>query len=71
MTHTNLLKAKMVLSGERNFIEAIAAVLNCSRATASAKLNGKAPFNQIEIRKLAEKYDMTAEEVMVIFILED
>lgn len=68
MTQTNLLKAKLIMAGEKNFVQAIAETLGCSRATASAKLNGEALFNQSEIRALAEKYKMEPAEVMAIFI---
>lgn len=68
MTNTNLLKSKMIAAGDENFVQAIADHLNCSRTTASKKLNGGLQFSQSEIAVIADHYDLSADEIKQIFI---
>ena len=69
MTKTNLLKSKMIACGDNNYVEALMQLLNIkSRNTASKKLNGLTPFNQLEIKLIAKKYCLTAEDVWEIFL---
>ena len=68
MTNTKLLKSKMVLAGDDDFVKAISELLEVSRQTASDKLYGKSKFNQTEIAVMARHYAMTAEEIRQIFV---
>lgn len=68
MTDTNLLKSKMVAVGDENFVECIAGLIVCSRTTASRKLYGENEFTQGEIAIIAEKYNLTSDEINRIFI---
>lgn len=68
MTNTNLLKSKMIAAGDENFVQAIADLLVCSRTTASKKLNGELQFTQGEIAIIADRYNLTADEIKQIFI---
>ena len=47
--NVKLLKSKMVLYGDEDFVKDLADLLNITRQTASAKLNGITPFTQPEI----------------------
>lgn len=63
----NLLRSKMVLRGDTN--RSLAEFLGISEPTLSMKLNehrGR-EFTQGEIRKLRERYDLTDQEVTLIF----
>lgn len=68
MTNTNLLKAKMVASGDSAFVDVLAQTLHISRPTASGKLNNKIPFTQDEIIELVVKYKMDSNDLTTIFI---
>ena len=68
MTNTNLLKAKMVASGDSAFVDVLAQTLHISRPTASGKLNNKIPFTQDEIIELAVKYKMDSNDLTTIFM---
>ena len=70
MTKTNLLKSKMVAIGDNNYVEALMKLLSISRGTASKKLNGLTPFNQIEIRLIVKRYNLDAADVWEIFLKE-
>ena len=67
-TNANLLKARMIEKGDANFIKCLSFCLNISRPTASGKLKGKIPFTQPEIQLLMIRYDLTAEDVINIFL---
>lgn len=71
MTNTNLLKSKMVVVGDEDFVKCIADLLICSRTTASKKLSGELEFTQGEIAILADRYNLSAEEIKSIFIGDD
>jgi len=68
MTNTNLLKSVMVLRGDENYVEALAALLGVARGTASSRIAGKSEFTQSEIAMIAKHYDLTAEDINKIFI---
>lgn len=67
MTNTNLLKSKMVARGDEDCVAKLAELLGISRTTASKKLNGLLPFNQNDIALIANKYNLSAEEIKLIF----
>ena len=68
MTDTSLLKSKMVLAGDDDFVQCISIILGVSRQTASDKLYGKSEFTQTQITELANHYGWTAEEIEQIFL---
>ena len=68
MTDSNFLKSKMIAIGDENFVAVLAEVLNCSRSTASKKLNGKASFSQDEIIILSNRYGLSGDEIKRIFV---
>ena len=63
-----LLKSKMILSGEEDFVKSIARILDITRQTASAKLNCESDFTQHEIAIIAKHYCLNDEEIRKIFI---
>ncbi len=65
MIDTKLLRSKMVLFDDTN--ESLAEVLNVSKQTLSAKINGKVDFWQSEIKMIVERYNLTSEETEKIF----
>lgn len=67
MININLLKSKMALLGDTNFVQSIADTLNISRTTASKKLSGSSPFTNIEIAVLTKKYGLSGDEIKEIF----
>jgi len=71
MTNTNLLKARMVERGDGDFVGKLAELLGISRNTASSRLNGKTPFDQHEIYLIAERYDLSDEDIRKIFVKDD
>lgn len=66
--NVKMLKSKMVLAGDEDFVDAIASLLNVSRQTASAKLNGEREFSQKEIALISKHYNLNDEEIRKIFI---
>jgi plasmid maintenance system antidote protein VapI len=58
----------MILYGDEEFASAISKLLNISRQTASAKLNGKNDFTQSEIVRISNHYHLSAEDIKNIFI---
>lgn len=66
--NVKLLKSKMVLHGDENFVTVISKLLKISRQTASAKLNGGGEFTQTEIAIIAKYYCLTGDDVRKIFI---
>ena len=63
----NLLESKMKLHGDRQ--SDLADAIGISLQTFNKKLNGNdsAGFTQSEIKKIIERYNLTADEVMKIF----
>ena len=68
MTNVNLLKSAMAKVGDTSFVECLMRLLEISRSSASNKLNGKAEFKQSEIKKIAEHYNLTPEDIKQIFV---
>lgn len=66
--NVKLLKSKMVLCGDEEFVAAISKILSVSRQTASAKLNGEREFTQTEIALISKHYCLTGDEIQKIFI---
>ena len=57
----------MVLFGDENFTNSIANVLEITRQTAAAKLNGESEFTRSEIAIIAKHYKLTDTEIQKIF----
>lgn len=68
MTNVKLLKSKMALIGVSNFTTWLSETLEISMSSASAKINGEAPFKQSEIVILTVKLGLTGDEVKEIFV---
>lgn len=66
--NARLLKSKMVLYGDEEFVTAISKLLGVSRQTSSAKLNGEREFTQTEIATISKHYHLTDSEIRDIFI---
>ena len=77
MINKNLLKSKMALYGEDQ--NALAAALGITIQRLSAKMNAKqvtdkvkaAQFTLAEVRIIMERYSLTPEEVVAIFLPTD
>lgn len=67
MTNEKLLKSKMALHGDDDFVNSLAELLNIRRQTASAKLNSESDFNQTEIAIIAKHYDLNGNDIKEIF----
>lgn len=63
-----LLKSKMVLFGDEDFIKSMSTLLEITRQTASAKLSGKTKFTQDEIALISKHYNLDDDEIRKIFI---
>ena len=65
--NANELRAQMARHGDS--AKALAKALDMAEATLSCKLNGKRNqcFTQYEIQMIIDRYNLTAEEVMLIF----
>lgn len=59
----NLIKKKMIDAGRDDFVNYLAEILDISKQSASAKLNGDGRFNENEISILTKKLGFTAEEL--------
>lgn len=66
--NAKILKSKMVLAGDEDFVNSLSKILGVSRQTASTKLNGESELTETEIKKLAVHYNMTDEDIRQIFI---
>lgn len=66
--NAKLLKSKMVLYGDEDFVAAISNILEISRQTASAKLSGERKFTQPEIALISKHYGLKDDEIRLIFI---
>mgnify|MGYP002513700850 CR=1 FL=1 len=69
--NTRLLKSKMILYSDEDFVTAISKLLNISRQTASAKLNNESDFTQSEIRIISNHYHLSADDIKTIFVGDD
>lgn len=63
--NVQLLKSKMVLHGDKQ--EDLARVLGIEKNTIRHKLYQKNDFKQSEIKLIAERYNLTADEIKKIF----
>lgn len=68
MANMNLLKSKMTLLGDINYVQCVADLFDISRTTASKKLNGLSPFTDKEITILTKKYGLSGEDIKEIFV---
>ncbi len=68
MTNSLLLKSKMILYGDEDIIKCLSDLLEITRQTASAKLNGISEFSQTEIALISKHYCLNDEEIRKIFI---
>lgn len=59
----NLIKHKMLDMKRDDFITCLTEILNCSRQTASNKLNGITDFTESEIAILSDKLNFSADEL--------
>lgn len=66
MANINLIRSAMAEAGCVHFVAELSRLLNISRNTASLKLNGKRPFKDHEIQKIAATYNLTAEQMKKI-----
>lgn len=69
--NVKLLKSKMILYGDEEFVTAISKVLEVSRQTASAKLKGESDFTRAEVEKISKYYRLSAEDIKNIFVGDD
>lgn len=66
-----LLKSKMILYGDEEFVGAISKLLEISRQTASTKLKGESDFTQSEIKLISQHYHLSADDIKNIFVGDD
>lgn len=66
--NAKLLKSKMVLAGDEEFVKTIATLLEISRQTAATKLDGNSEFTRREIALIAKHYELTDEDIRKIFL---
>jgi transcriptional regulator with XRE-family HTH domain len=59
------LKSHMVLSNDT--ITSLAEYLGLSRQTLSSRMNGHSPFKTDEIVLIADKYNLSSDEIIAIF----
>lgn len=69
--NVKLLKSKMILYGDEEFVTAISNLLKITRQTASAKLSCESDFNRTEIALISKHYGLTDEEIRRIFVEDD
>ncbi len=65
MTNTKLLKAMMILKNDT--VSALSEAIGTKRQALSCKINNKREFKQNEIASIAERYKLTAEQIIQIF----
>lgn len=66
--NVKLLKMKMVEAGDEDFSKSLASILDVTRQTASAKLNGESELTQSEIARISNHYHFSDEEIRKIFV---
>lgn len=68
--HKNMLKSKMILQGDTS--HKLATLIGISQQRFSAKLNEwkGAQFTQQEIKQIKDRYNLTGEEIDLIFFTE-
>lgn len=70
MTNIKMLKSKMALAGFFHFTSDLMNIIQCSKGSASHKINGKADFTQKEIVMLTTTLNLNGDEVKKIFVNE-
>lgn len=65
--NTKLLRSKMVLFGDTN--ESLAEALGITPQAFSLKLNGNQEFKQSEIKAIKNRYELTPDEIVDIFLV--
>ena len=68
ITKTAVLKARMVLKGYT--IKSLAVEIGVGEQNLAMKINGKRKFNQVELSRIMKALDLTAEELLYIFLEE-
>lgn len=66
--NVRLLKSKMVLAGDENFVNDLARVIGKNRRTASKVFAGKRQCTPKEIAAISAKYALSNENVIEIFV---
>lgn len=66
--NARLLKSKMVLVGDEDFVKTISSLLGITRQTASAKLKNESELTETEIAIISKHYGFTDEEIRKIFV---
>ena len=69
MVKKNVLESKMKLHGDLQID--LAEAIGTSVVAFNYKLNGKREFTPTEIQKIRERYNLTDDEVMIIFFDRD
>lgn len=64
--NTKLLRSKMVLFGDTSY--SLAQALDISPQAFSLKLNGEREFKQEEIKIIQDRYNLSPDEVVDIFL---
>lgn len=59
----NLIKHKMLDLNREDFVAFLSELLECSRTTASSKLNGESQFSEKELAILTNKLGISADEL--------
>lgn len=66
MTNKDLLRSKVVLVGDD--FKTLCKKIGMYSATFHSKLRGKTEFKQTEIQKIMQVYNLTADEIVKIFL---
>lgn len=64
----NLNLLKYYINEHQDSVEALSLALNIHYNTLSLKLNGKREFTQNEIKIIADRYSLTAEQIVKVFL---
>ena len=64
-----LLKSKMALYGDTQFD--LTQALGITKAAMSVKMNGKNPFKLCEVKFIADRYKLTNDEIVEIFLKDE
>lgn len=67
--NVNLLKSKMALKGDTQFD--LGKALGITKASMSVKMTGKNPFKLNEVKFIADRYELTNDEIVEIFLNEE
>lgn len=64
----NLNLLKYYINERKDSVEALSVALNIHYNTLSLKLNGKREFTQSEIKVIAERYKLSSDEIVRVFL---